>query len=129
MIIKQYKSFVYTLFLCSTLVLCGCALYALGRIHGLALQQKPLVLTLSENAYRERIATHYDASLRTAQEGSAANQESITKDCAVLASINGSKYYFPTCSGISRIAPENLRCFPSEEAAREAQYTLAKTCS
>ena len=45
-----------------------------------------------------------------------------------VASKAGSVYYFPWCSGADKITPDNQLWFASEEAAREAGYSPAKTC-
>lgn len=47
----------------------------------------------------------------------------------VKASINGTKYYYSWCSGLSRIKPENIIEFTSSEEAKLAGYELAAGCS
>lgn len=46
----------------------------------------------------------------------------------IIASKNGTKYYFKNCSGSNRIKPENIINFESEDDAIRAGYTLAKNC-
>lgn len=46
----------------------------------------------------------------------------------VVGSKNGTKYYYPYCSGVSRINPENLIRFASAGAAEKKGYTLSQTC-
>lgn len=46
----------------------------------------------------------------------------------VGASINGTKYYYPSCAGIKRIKAKNLIYFSSSEAAEQQGYTLAANC-
>lgn len=41
----------------------------------------------------------------------------------IVASQNGKKYYWPWCSGVSKIKPENLIWFKSEIEAQAAGYT------
>ncbi len=41
----------------------------------------------------------------------------------IVASQNGTKYYWPWCSGVSKIKPENLIWFKSEAEAKTAGYT------
>lgn len=48
---------------------------------------------------------------------------------AVSASKNGTKYYFPWCSGLSRIKKENLVSFASAKEAEAAGYALAANCA
>lgn len=45
-----------------------------------------------------------------------------------VASRGGSAYYYPWCSGASKILVANRVWFPSEEAARKAGYAPAKNC-
>ena len=47
---------------------------------------------------------------------------------AVLASRNGTRYYFPQCSGASRISEANKVWFASEAEAKAKGYTLASGC-
>lgn len=45
-----------------------------------------------------------------------------------VAARSGSAYYFPWCSGVSRIRPDNRVWFESEATARKAGYAPAKGC-
>jgi hypothetical protein len=53
---------------------------------------------------------------------------SAAGDGHVVASKNGTRYYYPWCGGVGRIKPENLVSFPSPEAAELAGLTLASGC-
>lgn len=46
----------------------------------------------------------------------------------VVASKNGTKYYFPWCGGVKNISEKNLIYFPSIQKARLAGYTPAANC-
>lgn len=46
----------------------------------------------------------------------------------IVASRNGTRYYFPWCSGLNRIKEENKIFFNSEKEAQGAGYTLAANC-
>jgi hypothetical protein len=46
----------------------------------------------------------------------------------IVASRTGSVYYFPWCTGASKILPQNQVWFASEEKARSAGYVPAKNC-
>lgn len=48
---------------------------------------------------------------------------------AVAASKNGTKYYFPWCTGILRISDANKVWFTSAASARTAGYTLGANCA
>ena len=47
---------------------------------------------------------------------------------AVVASKNGTKYYFSWCGGISRISPQNKVTFSSAKEAEQAGYSIAANC-
>lgn len=46
----------------------------------------------------------------------------------IVASKNGSAYYFPWCAGAQKISEQNKRWFTDEEGARKAGYKPAKNC-
>jgi len=48
---------------------------------------------------------------------------------SVVASKNGTKYYFSWCSGISRISVANKVTFSSAKEAEKAGYTIAANCT
>jgi len=45
-----------------------------------------------------------------------------------VASKNGAKYYYPWCSGVSRIKEENKVWFATKEQAQKAGFTPAANC-
>lgn len=45
-----------------------------------------------------------------------------------VASRSGTAYYYPWCTGTTKILPRNQVWFQSEEAARKAGYAPAKNC-
>ncbi len=51
-----------------------------------------------------------------------------SRTCAFVGSKNSTKYYPPTCRFARRIKPENLRCFVTEQSARDAGYVPATGC-
>ena len=58
---------------------------------------------------------------------SASTDEQVSSE-KVVASKNGTKYYFPECAGASRISKENQVWFANNLAAISAGYTLATNC-
>ena len=62
------------------------------------------------------------------QAPTAANQQAIAPGGLLVAARSGSVYYYPWCTGASKILPQNQRWFQSEEAARKAGYAPAKNC-
>lgn len=52
----------------------------------------------------------------------AAAQKTVESPGAFVASVNGKKYYTPSCKEVRRIKEENLVWFDSEEEAKESGY-------
>lgn len=46
----------------------------------------------------------------------------------LVASKNGTKYYYSWCSGVGKISPANLVHFASKEEAEARGYTASATC-
>ena len=46
----------------------------------------------------------------------------------LVASKNGTKYYYSWCTGVSKISPANLIHFGSKEEAEARGYTASATC-
>lgn len=46
----------------------------------------------------------------------------------LVGSKNGTKYYYPWCTGVSKISPENLIYFTSKTEAETRGYTASATC-
>ncbi len=58
----------------------------------------------------------------------AANQQAMAIGGLFVAARSGSVYYYPWCTGASKILPQNQKWFQSEEVARKAGYAPAKNC-
>ena len=58
----------------------------------------------------------------------AANQQAMAPGGLLVAARSGSVYYYPWCTGASKILLQNQRWFQSEDAARKAGYAPAKNC-
>ena len=65
-------------------------------------------------------------SVRSAQESNSAKPEQHSQGAAptgaLVASVNGTKYYFPDCTEVKRIKEENRISFASEAEARDQGY-------
>jgi hypothetical protein len=53
----------------------------------------------------------------------------LNKGGEVVASKNGTKYYYPFCAAAQRLNPQSKITFSSEEAAKAAGYSAALNCS
>lgn len=62
------------------------------------------------------------------QVATTSNPAPIPPGGELVASRNGSKYYYPWCGGAKSISHKNLIWFKSEAAALKAGYTPAKNC-
>lgn len=52
----------------------------------------------------------------------------ISQNGSFVASKNGTRYYFPWCSGVKQIKEENKVWFQTKEEAEKAGYTPAQNC-
>ena len=55
-------------------------------------------------------------------------QLSLSEEQVVVASVRGTKYHYPWCTGAVSMSKANKIEFPSIKAAREAGYTPASNC-
>jgi hypothetical protein len=90
--------------------------FALGFHAG---DQKPVpVVTVKDNS-----------CIAPVTQASIANGESLAQgNSTIVASKNGSRYYFVWCSGASRIAPQNRMYFETIQEAEKKGYTKASGC-
>ena len=56
------------------------------------------------------------------------NQRAMALGGLFVAARSGTVYYYPWCTGVSKINPANKVWFESEAAARRAGYAPAKNC-
>lgn len=91
--------------------------FALG--YHAAAQSKVPVVTMRDNLCIQPVT---EASIK---EGEKLLQGNNT----IVASKNGSRYYFVWCSGVSRIAAKNRVYFETVEAAEKKGYTKASGCN
>jgi len=68
------------------------------------------------------------AVLSSSSGGSESGVPAPDSKVQYVASRNGTKYYFPWCSGVDRIKEENKVWFETKENAQKAGYTPSSTC-
>lgn len=56
------------------------------------------------------------------------NTQTAELDYSVVASKNGTRYYYPWCGGVQRIKEHNKIWFKTKEAAQAVGLTLAAGC-
>lgn len=93
--------------LVAIVLLVGLGSFALGRLSALEEVRPPV-------AIKEAVAL--------------AGPQGIAPGGAFVASRTGTVYYYPWCSGASKIAAQNQVWFSSEQVARAAGYAPAKGC-
>ncbi|MFA6552472.1 MAG: hypothetical protein WCT19_03145 [Candidatus Paceibacterota bacterium] len=101
-----------------TIVLAGFGGFGLGRLSVTEGNRQPVAIT-------------YPDTENTAKTASVANSLPNTNSQTagqLVASKNGTKYYFPWCSGVEKILEANKVWFDSEEKARAKGYTPAANC-
>lgn len=82
---------------------------------------KNSILTLLYDPEIEIKAQDIDQMNRAGQSGQGSDKE-------IVASKNGTKYYFIWCGGVGRINEENKVYFSTEAEAKESGYELAVNC-
>ncbi len=90
--------------------------FALG-FHAGSQKNVPVV-TVKDNLC---IAPVTEASIKKGEDIAQGNS-------TIVASKNGSRYYFVWCSGASRIAPQNRVYFETIQEAEKKGYTMASGC-
>ena len=116
-IIKPY--FYISLFLLSAIIFFG-----LGRLSALESKKEPIkIIDMAEqnqNLPADNIAPETTVT--------STEQAVLKTSDTVIASKNGTKYYYPWCGGAKMIKPENQVSFASVALARSAGYSPAGNC-
>jgi cobalamin synthase len=94
--------------LVAVVFLVGLASFGLGRLSALEDAKPPVAIT---------------------EAPTASKPSALFMGGLVVASRSGSAYYYPWCTGATKILPANQVWFVSESAARAAGYTPAKACA
>ncbi|XKT74965.1 MAG: hypothetical protein ACJKSS_02255 [Patescibacteria group bacterium UBA2103] len=74
------------------------------------------------------LAGREEKALPVSIDTSAAVYKATSEEKNFVASVSGTKYYLPYCSGVSRIKEENKIWFADKEDAELAGYTPAANC-
>lgn len=114
------------------IILVGCFSFILGQKS----VQNPIIKSQSEIEFIE--SKPINTATSSKNESNVDNQEIVTtkqtsngndsSEVKIVASKNGTRYYYSTCGAVKRIKPENLISFASVEAAKAAGYTKALNC-
>ena len=109
------------------LIIVSSIFFALGRLSAIEDRHSPIKITNSNQLYGE-----VEPGQNSPEIGSTATELSVASDNPadgrVIGSKSGKKYYFPWCSTVSRIKPENQVAFASIALARAAGYLPGGNC-
>jgi hypothetical protein len=101
------------------IILVGLAGFGLGRL-GTAGEIHPVIIQTGENSSSPTpISNSASQTLAGAENSTSGN---------IVASKNGTKYYFSWCSGVGRIQDQNKVYFSTEQEAIDAGYSKASGC-
>jgi len=119
-LLEKVKPF-YTLIL---ILVIASIFFVLGRISALESNHTPIKIEYPNTAQTSSVIQ----AIPTTGPRQPLGQSSTEASGEVVASKNGTKYYFPWCGSASRIKAENIVKFVSAETARAAGYTPASNC-
>jgi hypothetical protein len=122
MSIEHYVEKIKPFYLLFVILLVAITFFGLGRLSILNSQKTPLKI---EYTTESQSATALSALNNKVATSPVINQQN---DGEVIASKNGTKYYFPWCGTVKRIKPENQVKFSSTDLARAAGYLPADNC-
>ncbi len=104
------------------LVMTGLTAFGLGRLSVMGEEGPRLVIRLPDGTVQAAAAYASTAAISKAANTAGASSG------AYVASKSGTKYYLPSCGGVSRIKEENKIWFATVAEAKVAGYTAAANC-
>jgi len=114
------------LYIVIIIILVGTASFGLGKISGYEKEKTPISILKTRDAMYSTVL----AANQTAQTSPTKPASDLPAQAGeVVASKSGTKYYYPWCSGVSRIKEENKVWFDSIEKARSVGLTPASNCT
>jgi hypothetical protein len=110
------------------ILLVGFSSFGLGRLSAVSEGGEPV--TIEERAESLSVKVAAEPVSGSAQSASVAQSMPavLPSGGKVVASKNGTKYYFPWCGGVSKIAETNKVWFNSVDEARAKGYEPAANC-
>jgi hypothetical protein len=109
-----------------TIILAGFGGFGLGRLSILEKGREPLKIV-----YPEEISAKIgvqNTETASVSDALSAISNNLPKGGLVVASKNGTKYYFPWCGGVKNITEANKIWFASEDEAKAKGYAPAANC-
>lgn len=102
------------------IILVGIASFGLGKISSYEKNKIPISIQKTQDILLSAVSTNNSESKIT---------ETASNKGLIVASKSGTKYYYPWCSGVSRIKEENKVWFNTIEEARAKGLTPASNCT
>lgn len=114
--------------LCLILILVGSAGFGLGKLSSVEKASAP---SYTKSFTAQKAAVIESQPTKTVRTVAEKNLQASTSPSSqpIVASKNGTRYYFLNCSGAKRIKEENKIYFTTVDEATKAGYTLATNCS
>jgi len=107
-----------------SVILVGLIGFGMGRLSVVSQKKTPVFVKnqTANTLFAEAGASGAGNSEMVAEAGT------IPGDKLFVASKSGTRYYYPWCSGVSRIKEENKVWFATQEEAEGAGYSAAANC-
>jgi hypothetical protein len=115
------------LFLGLIIILVAFGSFGLGRLSKIESTKTPIRIENEPKVTTETFMAPVAGNKAPASIDQSASVVGATTD-QLVGSKNGKKYYYPWCSGVSRISEANLLHFSSKADAEAQGYTPSSTC-
>ena len=116
------------IFIALVIILIGLAGFGLGKLSALEKGREPVTIKPAQFTAISASSTN-TGSISGSSASVLGRQENTGRVLGLLvAAKGGTKYYFPSCSGASRISEKNKIWFNSYAEAQSAGYSAAANC-
>ncbi len=119
------------LFLGLIIILVAFGSFGLGRLSKIEASRMPIQIENEPLVTAETFAGVQDLATGGVLAPKPSSQSANiigSEETRLVGSKNGTKYYYPWCSGVSRIAEANRIYFPTKSDAEAQGYTPSSTC-
>ena len=115
------------LYIILLIILVGTASFGLGKISAYEKNKAPIAILKTQEALTASVLDSQTQYPVTSTQGTATNNTQTNGE--VVASKSGTKYYYPWCSGVSRIKEENKVWYKTIDEAKAVGLTPASNCT
>lgn len=113
------------LYIVILITLVGTASFGLGKISAYEKNKTPISILKTKESMLSTVL----GGASSAEKAIADDIKTTQNNGVVVASKSGTKYYYPWCTGVSKIKEENKIWFNSIEEAKQAGLTPASNCT